>query len=359
MKLIDEKKAINDLRKAFKSHNLSIYLGAGVSVSSGLPSWDQLVLLMYFRTLKADMPFSVYSNYLLAMADWLLKKKNDPLDVVIRKIKKSGWDNNQFLEVLWQTLYSGFMVGNQIQSPRVLTGNPTLAAIIHELCAKSNPAKIGLRSIITYNYDNLLELGLKQKKIGKSFNVIFKNSQSLFPNTIPIYHVHGYMPLEGIVANEANNEIIFSEEQYNNMYQDSYFWGNMVQMQSLSSYTGLLIGISMTDRNIRRILDAIKKTPIPTKNYWLVRRSTIQTPTEGSEEMEAIRRVARENKNKLQRSGLKKPADEFLKITGTISEILRFEEETFNAVYKSMGLEVLLYEDYNEVPAFIKKITAS
>ena len=148
---------INDIKNSFNDRNLSIYLGAGVSIPSVLPSWDQLVLLMYFQTLNADLGVNVYSNYLLAMADWLLKKKNEPLDIAIRKIRNSGWTDHQLHNILWKSLYSGFLDGEKIHSQEMLiSGNQTLLAIVNELCAKSKPGSKGLRSEITYNYDNLL-----------------------------------------------------------------------------------------------------------------------------------------------------------------------------------------------------------
>jgi hypothetical protein len=48
MPILDRPEMLDRLRQAFNEKRLSLYLGAGVSVGSGLPSWDKLVLAMYF-----------------------------------------------------------------------------------------------------------------------------------------------------------------------------------------------------------------------------------------------------------------------------------------------------------------------
>lgn len=44
--------SLTNLRKAHAAGNLVIYVGAGVSVGSGLPTWQKLVLAMYFSALS-------------------------------------------------------------------------------------------------------------------------------------------------------------------------------------------------------------------------------------------------------------------------------------------------------------------
>ena len=67
-------KSIRALRKAASAGNLALYLGAGVSIGSGLPSWEKLVAAMYFATLAEDTDRAAirgaYRNYLLAIAEW-------------------------------------------------------------------------------------------------------------------------------------------------------------------------------------------------------------------------------------------------------------------------------------------------
>jgi len=60
--------ALDTMCKAYGRGELSLYLGAGVPVGSGLPTWEKLVLAMYFSALSKQslglwIPFP---NYLYA-----------------------------------------------------------------------------------------------------------------------------------------------------------------------------------------------------------------------------------------------------------------------------------------------------
>lgn len=205
------------LKEAFSRGNLTFYLGAGVSKPNGLPSWEELVQALYFSTLQDESyiyQLKPYPNYLFALAEWVLKQKNEPLDLIIRKIKQ-WYKGKDFMGMLSNTLYAGFgreTSGISIAGiPEVIIDkNKTLSAIIN-CCVKSQPGLSGLRSIVTYNYDNLLELGLERYPAFKdNFLSIYKGNQLLIPNRIPIYHVHGYVPYQN--SDVEFEDILFSED---------------------------------------------------------------------------------------------------------------------------------------------------
>ena|SRR5206468_7522318 len=161
-----------NLKDAFRRGRLSLYLGAGVSKPNGLPNWEELVQALDFPTLNDESFISEmrpYPNYLFALAEWILQQKNEPLDIIIRKIRQ--WhEGKDFIGMLSSTLYTG--LGRET-FPRDISGLPdhlvrqngTLKAIV-DCCLQSLPGTKGLRSIITYNYDNLIELALTQHDQG-------------------------------------------------------------------------------------------------------------------------------------------------------------------------------------------------
>jgi hypothetical protein len=104
---------LEPLQEAFKRGNLTFYLGAGVSKASGLPSWEELVQALYFTTLQEEWYMNIlrpFPNYLFALAEWVLKQKNEPLDIIIRKIK-DFYPEDAFLKRLRETLYAGLGLG--------------------------------------------------------------------------------------------------------------------------------------------------------------------------------------------------------------------------------------------------------
>lgn len=355
---------IDALREAFQKGSLTFYLGAGVSKQNGLPSWEELVQALYFSTLGEEdyiHNFRPYPNYLFALSEWVLKQKNEPLDIIIRKIKQ-WYEGKDFIGMLSNTLYAGFSraeMGNDISGlpAEVLNTNKTMEAIV-KCCTHSIPGQKGLKSVITYNYDNLLELGLEYFQDKKNnFQPIFSGNQQLENGKIPIYHVHGYIPYQ--TADVDYDEIIFSEEQYNRAFQDPFFWGNVVQVNQFTSQTGLMIGLSLSDRNIRRILDSIRKQPVPNNNYILMRRPKFKMIEPGSAEMDEVRKKAEEYQHKFANSRMKMASMEINQIQFILGRIYRYEEEEFEHGFENLGLKLITFDEYDEIPLILEQIRRS
>ncbi|UVT18601.1 MAG: SIR2 family protein [Nitrospira sp.] len=350
------------LKEAFQSGRLSLYLGAGVSKPNGLPSWEELVQALYFTTLH-DEDFinnmRPYPNYLFALAEWVLQQKNEPLDIIIRKIKQ-WYEGKDFITMLSTTLYAGLgrqAFGSDITGlPEYLVNqNSTLKAIV-DCCGQSIPQKKGLRSIVTYNYDNLVELGLTHLANRKNFQVIYKGNQQLEADKIPIYHVHGYIPYQA--EDVKYEDIIFSEDQYNRAFQDALFWGNVVQVSQLTSSIGLMIGLSLSDRNTRRILDSIRQQPLPLRNYILMRKPQFKTITDPSPELAQIRRKAEEYLSKFPKGRMKMLDKEPRQIQQLLERIYHYEEKEFEKGFATLGLELITFDDYNDdIPDALQQIS--
>lgn len=350
------------LQEAFSRGNLTFYLGAGVSKPNGLPSWEELVQALYFCTLEDESFISQlkpFPNYLFALAQWVLKQKNEPLDIIIRKIKQ-WYEGKDFIDMISNTLYAGFERENhRIEIPfisqLVLDQNKTLQSIV-DCCRRSKPGISGLRSIVTYNYDNLLELGLEQfPEVKDNFITIYKGDQKLIPEIIPIYHVHGYIPYQN--SDVKYEDILFSEEQYNRAFQDPFYWGNVVQVNQFTSVTGLMIGLSLSDRNTRRILDSIRNQPIMNNNYILMRKPKYKNIENDHYEIEQIRIKAYEYQSKYHDSRMKLPAKEAKQIQQILDKIYEYEIHEFERGFENIGLNLITFDDFDEIPEILHAIS--
>lgn len=347
---------LEQLRKAYRTGNLVIYAGAGLSMGNDLPAWDKLVLAMYFSAIKRDdivEAIRPYPNYLLAIAEWHLERRREPLDITARKVRNLYSDESVFMERLHKTLYLPFKFPDEriVRPPKtgaLLKANPTLKAVA-QLC-KGGSGRAGIKSVITYNYDNLLEIALADKRAQS----IWRANQTVKRGHLPIFHVHGYVPVEG--ERSSPDEIVFTEEQYYFAAQNSYSWSNLVQIRHLSNSIGLMIGLSMTDRNMRRLLDALRKTPIQTENYALLLKP--QWPKPEAADIARIEDKAKDYLNRFRRSGMKADATKYTQIKEIIDGVEESDFYEQESVLRELGVRPIWYSDHKEVPPIVKKIAA-
>lgn len=346
-----------ELRQAYQQKDLTLYLGAGVSKGSGLPTWDQLVLAMYFRAASGDWKgrWSPYPNYLYAIAEWQLQRGHEPLEITARKIRQFYSNEEEFFDDLRTTLYAGYSEegSGRWESPQVemiRDENATLKAVA-ELCWKTEPSGRGLHAVITYNYDNLLEI----VTVGSpcSFLPVWKSSGLLTGNQRPIVHVHGYIPAVG--QGSPPDEIVFTEQQYHAAAHSPYSWSNLSQIQCLSASVGLMVGLSLSDRNMRRLLDAVRITPLRKHQFVILRRPEWEQPK--SQDLEEIHKKAVSYIDRFERSGAKKSgARRSEEMLGIFQVLNGFEEENYNKILFQMGITPIWYSDHQEVGQILHSI---
>lgn len=356
---------IKSLQSAYKSGNLTLYLGAGVSMGSGLPSWEKLVLSMYFKTNQQVMDESrksPFPNYLMAISEWLLRESREPLDIIIGRLKRNFESDEDYFQSLRNTLYAPFLdyALNPIErEPYDFQANKTLESII-DLCGRSEPGKKGIKSIISYNYDDLVEEGIHHLSPEKyeAYKCVFRADQKIDRKQTPIYHVHGFIPFENGIEGSTVDELVLSEESYHKAAQDAYYWGNMIQMSSMANNVGLMIGLSLADRNIRRILSALMRTPGNRENYIILKRETPEIPTGDDLGMQFIKSQAQAHLDTFSKRGRMKLDDhrsnEF--ISRIIKLIMDSDEQKFKEDFAELGIHLIQVESFDEIPNIIKSI---
>ncbi|MBC7909771.1 MAG: SIR2 family protein [Pyrinomonadaceae bacterium] len=356
MSVQNQKEIIEQVRKAYRANNLTLYLGAGVSMGNGLPSWDKLVLAMYFSAIKRDdivEGIRPFPNYLFAIAEWHLERRKEPLDITARKIRNLYADETLFLDKLHETLYAGFEVQNTrtIKTPNVASlrnANPTLRAVA-DLCKKRSSSRARVNSVISYNYDNLLELAIKDAKV----QPIWRADQRLKRGGLPVYHVHGFIPIEG--TRSTLDEVVFTEEQYYLAAQNAYSWSNLTQIKHLSNSVGLMIGLSVTDRNMRRLLDALKKTPLTPENYVILQKPQWPAPDKNCD-LKRIDEKAKLYSDRFRKSGRKTDEKKYTQIEEIIAGVEESDFHEQQVLLEKLGVYPIWYTNHAEVPAIIKSI---
>lgn len=115
------------------------------------------------------------------------------------------------------------------------------------------PTLTRVRKICCYNYDDILERAFAQA--GVPHISLFRNQPIPFERSETlIFYPHGYLPDPQHPTLPETPDIVLSEDDYFSLYSTPYAWANLVQLTLLQNYTALFVGCSLTDPNLRRLL---------------------------------------------------------------------------------------------------------
>ena len=286
----------------------SFCLGAGVSLSCGLPDWSSLL----FSMLK-----DIIRSYPILPSK--RPGENNTLIDILNDIESSEWkdtfvsrlndkkSHNIGIDLLEMAEYIRNEVGELIEFG-LKDADPSLAEkqlrdhvgnsfkVIIKKNAESFSdsikgttlsavaevmSKLGIFTAMTYNYDNLLEIALRSKEneisktkkgyIKKTVRSILPEDGIKFENDgegYSIYHCHGRIPVKlqkgtpKSVENEfdewntekPSDRIILSETSYYQEESKHYSLSNVLQSYAMDYGRMIYVGFSGTDYTFKRIV---------------------------------------------------------------------------------------------------------
>jgi hypothetical protein len=241
---------IKNLKDAYNNGNLTLFCGSGISYDAGIPTWNTLLksLLKAAYSNNQDVPDPE------SLANLFQKRINVSPLILAQYLKILL--GKKFTSTVRDTLYKNCNDKSEIVDS------------IFEL-SRQRRNREPLKAIITFNFDDLIEEKLTKEKI--DFKTIFTEGERFKEEEIPIYHPHGFLPRGKKLT--SKNEVVFSEDAYHSQFIDPFSWSNLVQLNHLNNSTCLFIGISLTDPNMRRLLDvSIRKNGKGEKNHYIVKK---------------------------------------------------------------------------------------
>ena len=292
----DQYKSLEMAKTSLTEERFTLFLGAGVSMSAGLPSWWKLLEDMIdtskqkeFKDGDIEKLTKVCYNSSIVMGRF------------VRMMMEKKSNDEDYYQCLHDALYGGI---SAYRSP-----------LIDEICNLVDSKKSQAQSIITYNFDDVMERALRKRGI-RNYSVFGQNQPQRF---FPIYHVHGFIPYAN--KDDIKSVPVLSEEEYHRVYASSYNWSNVEQLHALSRTTCIFIGLSMTDPNLRRLLDiAIQDSENDPRHFvFLPRISEFGTDKNA------------EAKN---------------------NEAMKIQKQ----IFLELGLRTIWYRDYNELPKLLKNL---
>ena len=218
---------------AIKNNKISLFLGAGVSASAGSVTWDVLLKkLSKKRGLNLKNGKRTISD--IQKGRYIIDDYKGHSDVA----------SKEFYDDFRSILYKGIKLGRKEGKKKRLI--ESIASLI------TNP-KVDLESVITFNYDDLIEqeIASNPSKYKKGCVPIYEESVTVDRNSIYFYHVYGYVSENST----RSKEIILGEKEYHQVYRDTFNWSNVEQLHALNRSSCFFIGLSMIDPNLRRLMD--------------------------------------------------------------------------------------------------------
>lgn len=333
---VSRRTQINRLIQAYRDEELVLVLGAGVSIPYGLPDWNTLLQKLLLTTMSAEAEKSPDQAGVLARLYSAVFSPN-PL-IAARYL------NNHYRETSNSGLAFETAVRDALYEFVSTKQYTNLFKEIRQLCIAPGRSP-SLDCIITYNYDDLLERCLNEIDVEIRHRPVYAVGMNPGPGELPIYHVHGFLPREEALTHE--HKVALSDDQYHQQYGDVYSWNNMVQLNKFRDSMCLFIGMSMTDPNLRRLLDIARLQ----RGNKAVRHYVIRKRYVAAELQERLRKLLEGNKDILDE---KKAAELQLEQT---AERLREIAETFDENdARSFGVESIWVDDYDEIPDILRQI---
>jgi hypothetical protein len=226
---------LHGLLKTLKS-KIVLFVGAGIN-NKLIPGWKELLNELLETAIKRQYP--KLSGYEKKWHDQFISDKFDFYDkaVLIRRLL-----GEQYLFHLYTAMYKEVH-----KRKKTLPTDGTLS-LIAKLCRRR------VSAVVTYNYDNLLEREIDRQKKEEYAIPIYTQRQLQIPeNKLPVYHVHGYLPLAPKRGQHNDFHVVLARNEYYDQMIESYGWQTTLQLDFLRSNICIYTGTSMTDMNMLRI----------------------------------------------------------------------------------------------------------
>lgn len=257
---LDSQRSFSNFIKASKTKEVTIVCGAGLSVSAGLPTWTKYLkkivseFLLTWKDMEDDnpkykevAPKSMSINmmgeyYEVKFSDFAIPENfinEDPL--VLAQLIKNCIEPANWRYLLRNALYNQ----QQLNFSSDLVTN--IFQIVHD--------NTKIASILTYNYDDLIEIYFKSQGF-KTSSIVGENHFKTH-KYFPICHLHGILPYKG----GLESKVYLSEEDYLTDIIQPNSWYNQLHTTKLTSTICLFVGLSFNDPSLKRKLAIHRLSP--------------------------------------------------------------------------------------------------
>lgn len=253
------------LIKAARAGGIALVLGAGVSISRGVPSWAGLVKALWDEVAHrpspkwlanaATPPHPLGLQIVLEEIEFYLRRHLAQQDGIGYEAVDKRLVERELAARIGQKLYANESPANTFD---------TLEILVELLRADQRRTSRRIAQVITFNADDLLEREANRDTRGGEAPVLWPVPRASFhPRRsrgandcapITVYHLHGFLPKSRAYKRRAPDTLVFTDAQYWESVANPASFANRVMSMALQEYRCVFIGMSMTDVNLMRWL---------------------------------------------------------------------------------------------------------
>lgn len=238
-----------EIANAIRKHEVAPLVGSGLSYPRGVPKWTDLV----DNLIRAWRKWDPSSSAQKLSADEYVKLMREVFrnsDLTVVSYLRSSIESRQDLS-FGQLLFSALYSIPYEEEERYFEPEPS---DIHRHLVKIFEAYP--RRIWTTNYDDLLEEAARSAGVAvTTLDPLQRKSN----DDLLIAHLHGFLPPKRAARNypdpsEARTIFTLSDEDFHVIASDTVGWTNRQFYQLFDEHRALILGMSLDDPNVRRVL---------------------------------------------------------------------------------------------------------
>jgi hypothetical protein len=228
---------IDKIHASYREGRLECLVGAGASIASGLPSWNELsrrLIGEFLRRIHRDLAL-IDRDVAAISGEFAARLGRETVVDIIRDESRQAFDG-----MLLRALYAG-------QQPEPDTIHFELAAFL------ATARRLGHepRGLLTLNFDQLLEQAAA-KLSGTPLRAITAGARPRAPHVV---HLHGVLPLRG----GPRGNLVLSERDYFRTSSSGWATDTLMNVLNARDKDLLLVGLSLSDPRLRSVLLARKQ----------------------------------------------------------------------------------------------------
>jgi hypothetical protein len=254
---LDTPQATDLVARFSEAERLTLIVGAGASVEASLPSWRGLVERLLRRVAREDPGLTSTESEAAWVARTIQSEDLLAAGAIVEAVAENDLDT-----MLPQELYGS-------EGPGAIEPGPIAHQVAHlRSCFDER------LTILTTNYDDLIERALQAQGIAKRHIRSYVQQRTPPVGVVPVTHLHGYAGREG-----NPKQLVLTERHYHRM-QRGTSWQEQYATDRLEATLCLFVGTSLTDPNLIRYLYGYEQSPARRHASVFVREGDLDGDTD-------------------------------------------------------------------------------